>query len=476
LEGESCRFPSPQALGSRGTAVTSSPGNSARSLAFRLLWGGQTVSAVGDGAALVAVPLLMLKITGSPILAALAATPRTIAYLMTGLLAGSLADRWSTRWALVGSDAARIVLFAVMPLTEHVAGGAVLLLVVACIAAAAGVLFETSMSKAVQSLLRPEDLLEGNARLEMSNQLGILLGPALIGGFVSWIGVDKAIWLNAASFAASVASLLPLRRLDAPSADETIIAAGGAMPLWRHMREGLRYLRSQPLISRLVKVQAAVNFVVAVETLVVFYTTRGLHASAAWAGLIVAAAGVGGVMATLAAGRLNFRMSHAQLIGWSVIGIGAALLGFTLSVRPVLLLAANLLLGALSVFATVHIRALRQQLVPPQMLGRVTASARTFAFVANPVGAALFGALSAAAGGNARWSFAAATLFSTVSGVVAYRGLVASPRARYADPDRHGDEELPPAARSLLQRFPVTPVKPIAVWLPAQHTGNLILT
>ncbi len=193
------------------------------------------------------------------------------------------------------------------------------------------------------------------------------------------------------------------------------------------MRAGLSYLRSQPLISRLVTVQAAVNFVVAVETLVIFYTIRGLHASALWAGFIIAAAGVGGVMATIAVSRLNFGMSQEKLIGWSVIGIGIALLGFTLSVRPVILLAANLLLGGLSVFATVHIRALRQQLVPPQMLGRVTASARTFAFVANPLGAVLFGALTAAAGGDARWSFAAATLLSALSGAVAYRGLIAHP-------------------------------------------------
>ena len=397
-------------------------GTSVSSLEFRILWGGQTVSALGDGAALVAVPLLMLKITGSPLLAALAATPRTIAYLLTGLLAGPLADRWNARWVLVGSDATRTVLFALMPLTVHADGGAALLLIVACLAAVAGVFFETSMSKVVQSLLDPGTLVAGNARLEMSNQLGVLLGPSLIGGFVFWIGVDKAIWLNAASFGVSVASLLTLRRLDTPST-----AAGAASALWRDMRAGLSYLRSQPLISRLVTVQAAVNFVVAAETLVIFYTTRGLHASALWAGFIIAAAGVGGILATILASRLDFGMSQGKLIGWSVMGIGVALLGFTLSVRPYLLLAANLLLGGLSVFASVHIRALRQQLVPPQMLGRVTASARTLAFVANPLGAVLFGALSAAAGGNARWSFAAATLLSVLSGAVAYRGLVAHP-------------------------------------------------
>ena len=409
-------------------AVTGAPGGSVSSWNFRMLWSGQTVSAVGDGAALVAVPLMMLKITGSPVLAALAATPRTVAYLMVGMLAGPLADRWNTRRVLICSDAARAVLFAVMPLAAHVTGGAALLLVVACVAAAAGVLFETSMSKALQSLVSPEDLVAGNARLEMSNQLGVLLGPSVIGGLIFWIGVDSAIWLNAASFAASVATVLPLRQLNDTSGKTDTASRPAGQPrtaLWHEMHAGLRYLRSQPLISRLVAVQAAVNFAVAAETLVVFYATRGLHASAAWAGFIVAAAGVGGVLATVLASRVRLRMSAGRLIGWSVIGIGVALLGFTLSVSPALLLTANLLLGGLSVFASVHIRALRQKLVPPHLLGRVTATARTLAFVANPLGAVIFGALTGVAGGNARWGFAAATIFSAMSGVVAYRGLIA---------------------------------------------------
>ncbi|MDT9685567.1 MFS transporter [Streptomyces sp. TRM76323] len=401
-------------------------GGSTDSGAFRLLWAGQTVSVLGDGAALLAVPLLMLQITGSPLLAALAATPRTVAYLLVGLLAGPLADRWNMRRVLVWCDVARAVLFALMPLTVHVAGGAVLLLLLACLAAAVGVLFETSMTKAVQSLLRPEALVTGNARLEMSSQLGVLLGPAMIGGFMSWVGVEKAIWLNAATFAASISTLLPLRQLAGaddgrPAAAE---AAGRGTTLWRDMREGMSYLRSQPLISRLVTVQAAVNFVIAAETLVVFHATTGLHASAAWAGAIVGAAGVGGVLAAALADRLAPRTSPGKLIGWSVVGIGCTLLGFALSVHPVLLLVANLLHGALSIFASVHIRALRQKLVPPHLLGRVTANARTLAFVANPLGAALFGGLTGVVGGDARFSFAVAALFSVVSGMIAYRGLV----------------------------------------------------
>ncbi|MDI5973356.1 MFS transporter [Streptomyces sp. SL13] len=426
--------------------MTTATGRSAESGFFRLMWAGQTVSVIGDGAALLAVPLLMLRITGSPLLSALAATPRTIAYLLVGLLAGPLADRWNSRRVLIWCDVARGLVFAAMPLTVGLPGGAGLLLVMACLAAAIGVLFETSMTKAVQSLLRPDALLKGNARLELSNQLGILLGPALIGGFMAWVGVRDAIWLNAATFAASVGTLLPLRGLAGPAGARLAAKAEGlgAAALWREMREGMGYLRAHPLISRLVTVQAAVNFVIAAETLVIFHATKGLHASPAWAGAVVAAAGVGGVLAAAVVGRVAPRASPARLIGWSVIGLGGSLLGFALSVDPLMLLVANLLHGGLSIFASVQIRSLRQKLVPLELLGRVTANARTLAFVANPVGAALFGAITAYAGGDARYGFGAAALFSVLSGVVAYRGLV-SGAARAADRPEPEEDSGPPS-------------------------------
>jgi branched-subunit amino acid transport protein AzlD len=125
-------------------------------------------------------------------------------------------------------------------------------------------------------------------------------------------------------------------------------------------------------------------------------------------------------------------MDQGRLIGCSVVGIGGSLLVFTLSVNPFLLIAANLLDGALSVFASIQIRAVRQRIVPAEVLGRVTANARTLAFAANPLGAVVFGAIAAAAG-NARWSFAAAALLSIVSGTLAYRGLV-SRASRVSEP------------------------------------------
>ncbi|WP_433498149.1 MFS transporter [Sphaerimonospora sp. CA-214678] len=385
---------------------------------FRLLWAGQTVSVVGDGAAVLIVPLVVLNATGDPLLAALAAAPRTIAYLLVGLLAGPLADRWNSRRVLIACDILRAGLFALMPMAVNLPNGALLVLILACLAAGAGVFFETSLAKAIQSLLRDDDLVAGNARIEMSGQLGLLLGPALTGAIVALIGVEKTLWLNAGTFLVSVATLVPLRL---PAEDGT--PPRGA--ILREMFEGFMFIRSNRVITWLVTVQAAVNFVVAAETLVIYYATVELKSSAAWVGVIIAAAGVGGVVATALANRMASRFAPGQLIGWAVIGLGGTLAAFALSSHPLVLLVANFLHGGMTIFASVHIRALRQRLVPPELLGRVTANARMLAFVAHPAGAAVFGALAGVAGQDARWSFATAALLSLVSGGLAYRGLIA---------------------------------------------------
>ncbi|QLJ02817.1 MFS transporter [Streptomyces sp. NEAU-sy36] len=409
-----------------------------RSSTFRLLWAGQTVSVIGDGAAALAVPLLVIHATGSAVLGALAATPRTVAYLLVGFLAGPVVDRLQdSRRIMVVCDLLRFAVFAALPLAVHAPLGPGLVLVLAFAASSAGVFFETALAVAVQSSLRSEDLVTGNARLEMSNQVGLLLGPAVIGAGVAAFGVPSAMWFNAATFLISAATLVPMRF---GSGRESVPTSGARPTVRRDMAEGLRYIRTHALILRLVSLQVVINLVIAAETLVVFYATHDLHASAAWIGAVLAAAGLGGVAATSVANLMARRFDSGRLIGLSVVGLGGTLLAIGMARDPLVLAAANFFHGGLSVFASVHIRAVRQRVVPPALLGRVTANARTFAFAANPLGALLFGSIAASANGQAQWSFFTAAVLSVASAAVAYRGLVA-PAAEptgTADPLRPG--------------------------------------
>lgn len=397
---------------------------------FRLLWAGQAVSLLGDGAALIALPLLVLQLTDSAVATALVVAARTAAYLVVGLFTGPLMMRWDVRRTMIACDLVRALAFVVLVVAVGAGAGAWAVLVLSFVAACAGVFFETALAVAVQDVLGPGDLVAGNARLEGTAQLGLMLAPAVAGAAISVLDVRVFVLANAASFLVSALTLVALRLRP-----NTVLTDTGSRGRLRRtlsdLREGLSYIRAHTLIRRLVSLQVVINLAVASETLVIYFARTVLGASPSQVGLVVAAAGLGGVLGAAAAASFARRYPAEPLIGWAVIAIGLSLLACALSSEAWQLGAANAALGMFSVFATVHIRALRQRVVERNILARVTANARTLALAAYPAGAAAYGALAEIRDDGARWAFGVAAAMSIGSAAFAYAGLLrpsAAPR------------------------------------------------
>src|SRR5215472_18460316 len=80
----------------------------------RVFLSGQAVSLLGDGLAVLAVPLLVLDLTRNPLVSALSAASVTVGYLMVGLPAGVLVDRLDAWRVLLLTDALRAAAFAAL--------------------------------------------------------------------------------------------------------------------------------------------------------------------------------------------------------------------------------------------------------------------------------------------------------------------------------------------------------------------------
>jgi cyanate permease len=80
----------------------------------RVFLGGQAVSMLGDGLALLAIPLLVLELTCSPMAAVLASLPGSVGYLAAGLPAGVLADRIDPWHVLITGDVIRVLIFLML--------------------------------------------------------------------------------------------------------------------------------------------------------------------------------------------------------------------------------------------------------------------------------------------------------------------------------------------------------------------------
>src|SRR5947209_7686412 len=83
---------------------------------FLLLWGGQVVSATGSQVSLLAFPWLILAISGSPAQAGLIAAIRSIPYILFGLPAGALVDRWNRKRVMILCDTGRALALGSIPI------------------------------------------------------------------------------------------------------------------------------------------------------------------------------------------------------------------------------------------------------------------------------------------------------------------------------------------------------------------------
>ena len=83
---------------------------------YLILWAGQAVSVIGSQVSLFSLPLLILLVSNSPGLTGFVAALRTVPYIVLGLVAGALVDRWNRKRAMILCDTGRAIALASIPI------------------------------------------------------------------------------------------------------------------------------------------------------------------------------------------------------------------------------------------------------------------------------------------------------------------------------------------------------------------------
>jgi hypothetical protein len=149
---------------------------------YLLLWGGQAISATGSTASELALPLLILSLTHSPVQAGLVGALHTIAILFTTVPAGALVDRWNRKYTMLWCDAGRAVALASIPLAlalGHLT--AAQLYLVALIEGSLATFFELAQAASIPRVVRKEQLPAAIGQQEVTAGVVTLLGPSLGG-------------------------------------------------------------------------------------------------------------------------------------------------------------------------------------------------------------------------------------------------------------------------------------------------------
>jgi len=354
---------------------------------FWKYWTGQTISNLGSSITLFALPLLVYKLTGSALNLGITAAAEFLPYLLFGLILGAWTDRVDRKRMMIGTDIARALIIASIPLL-YAFGLLVVwwIYVVGFIHATLTICFEAGQFAAIPSLVNQDDLVTANGRIQASYSGASVLGPLLAGALVALVSLPALMLIDAFSFLLSSFSLLLIKKRfntgekRAPTSIRSDVV------------EGLRYVLSHPVLRNISIMMAMVNFVgtTAYAQLIYFAKLR-LQASDFQASLLYSAGSLGVVILALAAGPLRKRLS------FSTVALGAlmleGILTFVFSFMRMYWVAVVLwtLIGGLGILFNINTGSLRQAIVPNHMLGRVITIAGVLAWSAIPLGSLLGG-------------------------------------------------------------------------------------
>jgi len=390
------------------------------SLGERAFLGGQAVSMIGDGLAVLAIPLLVMQLTRSPLAAVLASLPGSVGYLAAGLPAGVLADRANPWLVLIAGDVIRALIFLTLFLLtgSHTVAPA-LILSLAFAAGAVTVFSDTALAIAVRDVFTGPRLVTANSWLESANQGGLIIGPSAAGLLAAAGLLHGALLIDALTFLVSLASLAGVRRRYRLAG-----TPGRSAMTWRTLRrelaEGIGYLAASRLLLTLLVFMLTLNLCLGADRLIIFLGKDTLHLPPGQVGLLVTAGGVGGLAGAAGTGLLCRWLTPLPAITLCCAASGIALLLISVATAMPVLLAGNLLYMWAIIAASVTNRALRQALVPRELLGRITASWRLGSQAVTFIGGVLAGVLAGALGNNPRPVIAAAGCLTVLTVAVAW--------------------------------------------------------
>lgn len=358
---------------------------------FVRFWGARQVSVAGSLVTMVALPVLVYRLSGSASLTALTTVLEGLPYVLFGLFSGALADRLDRRRVMVVADLLCAATIISVPIAYEV--GALTIghvLVAAFVTQSLFTFFDGGALGALPTLVGRERIGEANAAIWGFGGVLDLSIPMITGVALAVLHPADLLAMDALSF---VASALLIRSIRRPlTGDRGHLPAFSARQILTEVGEGVRYLwghlgvRAMTIIGLLQSVAGAGFMALAVP-----YVDRllGIGTSGWRFGMVFSAWGVGGILAAA----ITPRLLRRHTTGWVTLAFlpVSAIAGITVTLARHWLLATALMIVWGIAYQVVIINSIsyRQQVTPEHLLSRVNTAGRMLSFGVGWTGGAL---------------------------------------------------------------------------------------
>lgn len=276
----------------------------------------KVLSSVGNIITLIALPILAYRISGSASVTALVAACEAAPYLMFGLLAGALSDRWDRKKVMVTADVLSTVLIASLPIAHFWAEVTVPhVLLVAFLGPTIGVFLDGAVFGAIPTLVGRDRIAHANSIVWGLQSVCEIALPALVGAALAVLHASTLLVIDALTFAVSAALIATIARpMSDPDRERppfTLRQLGG------DIAEGLRYVVGHPGVRSMTVIGtlqclAGGGFV---ALMVVWIDQRlGAGTEGVRFGIVYGSWAVGSLIASVIVPRLLHRWSMPRLI------------------------------------------------------------------------------------------------------------------------------------------------------------------
>ena len=368
---------------------------------FLRLWSAQAISAFGSRITRTALPIIaVVTLDQSETIVALLSSVYLAPGVLLAVFAGGFVDRSRKRRILIAADIFRAIVVASVTVT-WLCGvlSMVHLVLVGALVGAASALFTIADVAYLPTLVDKHMLTEGNAKLEATEGVAEITGPATSGLLIGALGAPLAVALDAASYLWSAFMLGRVRTAES-SPPRAPTAGSSTWQVERDLRDGMcavfRHAYVRPVLLALMVWSITGGFFTALYTLFCF---RTLHLSAITFGAIVAIGGVGSLGGALISRRLVTAIGLGRtLIVSAIISLaGCLLIPLARGPMPVVLTLLGghqLISDCFSVAFVIQAVTLRQTVLPKELLGRANAAVHVCTAGLVPIAALAAGVLA----------------------------------------------------------------------------------
>ncbi len=335
---------------------------------YFLYWVGFMISAIGSQMQLWAIYWHLRTLSDQPLIISGIGLARFLPVIILSLFAGVVADHFNRRRLAIITQTVLIFIALALGIMTQLQKTNLATIYILVIIQSIAVSFDLPARQSLIPSLVPRDALPSAYSMNsISSNVGSILGPAICGLVIAYLGLKWAYWINAFSYLAVIFALFAMGPIQSQvvktrmKLDQTLL----------DIREGIRFIRNSPIILSSMLMDFVASFFSSANTLLPFIARDVLKVGAIGYGWLSAAQSIGTVSVAVIVSQKNNLRRQGYLLTGAILIFGVSTIVFGLSKAFWLTMAALILLGAGDGLNTIIRNTLRQMQTPDSMRGRM---------------------------------------------------------------------------------------------------------